>query len=256
MDRQLFKIPFREGSLPPWQCPKCGAGNLALVPKSFIKEEAAWSKRAHSHEAWEPEWIHYVYSCMLKCANAACAEVVVSVGTGAEDWEGGYGADGLPEQVWFTLFHPKYFVPHLTIIEIPEATPRNVSDELNHSFDLFFANPASAANHVRIALEHIMTDLKVKRFGTKKGRRYQLTLHSRVQLLPSKYDHLKGLCLAVKWLGNAGSHSNHEVTIDDVMDAYEIMEVVLSDLYDSKDIEKLAKQVNKKKGPRRKRKKG
>ena len=63
-----------------------------------------------------------------------------------------------------------------------------------------------------------------------------------------------------QWLGNAGSHSNHEVTLDDVMDAYEMMEAVLTQLYEPKgdSVKKLVKEINKKKGParlKRKRKK-
>jgi hypothetical protein len=63
---------------------------------------------------------------------------------------------------------------------------------------------------------------------------------------------LKDLVLAIKWLGNAASHDGKsEVTVDDVMDSYELMEHILSEVYAPKlsKLKKLAKKVNRKKGP-------
>ena len=67
-----------------------------------------------------------------------------------------------------------------------------------------------------------------------------------------KYAHLKELLLAIKWLGNAGSHASTPLSLDDVFDAYEILEVVLNDLYENKVefARKLAKDINKNRGPK------
>lgn len=253
MNRTLFKLPFRSESLPRWRCPTCIEGVLDLAKGTFTKEVDARTRQRWGNKDYYPECEEYVFSCVLKCTHSNCQEVVVTGGIGYLDWEEGSDPDGNPMQNFFSLFHPKYFVPHLKIIGIPKQTPKDVIKELNQSFDLFFINPASAANHVRIALENILTDLKVKRFETTRSGRKILFLHRRVDLLPSKYEHLKDLCLAIKWLGNAGSHSNNEFTLDDVMDAYEMMEAVLTQLYDPKgdSVKKLVKEINKKKGPAR-----
>ncbi len=259
MNRTLFKLPFRSESFPRWRCPTCIEGVLDLAKGTFRKEQCARSRQRWGHEGWGPEWTEYVYSCVLKCAHPPCQEVVVTGGLGFVDLDVEYDQQGNPDQNFTDLFYPRYFLPHLKIIDIPKQTPKDVTGELNQSFALFFINPASAANHVRIALENILTDLKVKLFETACSGRKILTLHRRVDLLPSKYEHLKDLCLAIKWLGNAGSHSKNEVTLDDVMDAYELMEVVLTQLYDPKgdSVKKLVKEINKKKGPARlKRKSG
>lgn len=52
-------------------------------------------------------------------------------------------------------------------------------------------------------------------------------------------------------VGNAGSHSNQVITIDDVLDAYEIMQEILKLIFgeDRNRIEKIARKINKKKGP-------
>ena len=54
----------------------------------------------------------------------------------------------------------------------------------------------------------------------------------------------------IKWLGNAGSHSSAEITLDDVFDAYELMQHILIELYQPKnELGKLAKAIRKRKGP-------
>tara|TARA_B100000315_G_C14298370_1_gene460672 strand:- start:209 stop:610 length:402 start_codon:yes stop_codon:yes gene_type:complete len=132
-----------------------------------------------------------------------------------------------------------------------------VSEEIEKSFSLFFSDAPSAANHIRIALEDLLTHLKIKRYKSKENKRTFLALHSRIELLPAKYKHLQDLFFAVKWLGNAGSHSDRVVTMDDVLDAYEIMEEILQDLFvkKTKRVKNLAKKINKTKGPKKSAKK-
>jgi hypothetical protein len=126
-----------------------------------------------------------------------------------------------------------------------------VSTPLNESFKLFFSSPSAASNNVRIAIEELLTELKVKRFNVSKGRRLFINLHQRIESLPAKYAQFKDMILAIKWLGNAGSHGHSEVTIDDAMDAYELTEHILKEIYEpkAKKLKALAKKVNKKKGP-------
>lgn len=106
---------------------------------------------------------------------------------------------------------------------------------------------------MRIALEALLTELGVKRFVVKNSKRQFLNLHTRIGLLNAKHGDLKDLLFAIKWLGNAGSHADSEVTLDDVMDAYELIDHVLQELYaqKAKKVKALAKRVNKKKGPAR-----
>lgn len=150
-------------------------------------------------------------------------------------------------------FKPLFFNPHLKLIQIPEQTPEKVSDSLNESFKLFFSSPSAASNHLRAAIEGLLTDFKVKRYETSGGKRRIISLHRRINLLPGKFNDLKELFYAVKWLGNAGSHSGETLTVDDVMDAYEIIEHILAEVYDSKStkVKTLAKKVNKAKGPKK-----
>lgn len=57
---------------------------------------------------------------------------------------------------------------------------------------------------------------------------------------------------AIEWLDNAGSSSS-ATALDDVLDAYEIVEVLLKELYGTqrRSAARIAKQINRKRGPRR-----
>lgn len=251
MDRRTLKFPFTLDSAPDWICPSCGIAPLRIKKETFVKEERRDS-RDHSHEAWEPEWIEYVYSCLLICSNDQCKEVVASSGTGAVDWSVYEDEHGFPDQVYEDHFRPKFFQPHLKLFQFPKDCPESVTKPLEDSFSLFFAAPHAASNNVRIAIESLLTELKIRRFNLIGGKRRFISLHQRIGLLPAKYAHLKELILAIKWLGNAGSHDGGaEVTLDDVMDSYELTEHILQEVYAPKlaKLHKLAKKVNKKKGP-------
>jgi hypothetical protein len=251
MDRKSLKLPFSQDNTPDWICPTCNKGILKVKKGTFHQEELRKSREAHSHDDWEPEWIEYIYTCMLICKNEKCQEVVTGSGTGSVDWDIIEDEHGMPDQVYADFFLPKYFEPHLRLISIPDSCPDTVTKPLNESFKLFFSSPNSAANNVRAAIEELLTELKIKRFSTSNGKRRFINLHQRIGLLPLKYAPFKEMILAIKWLGNAGSHGHNEVTMDDVMDAYELTEHILEEIYEPK-IKKLtaiAKKVNRKKGP-------
>ena len=257
MDRKAYKLPFTKNSLTRWVCPSCMKSRLKVKTNTFHTEETKESKKAHVHEQWDPYWIQSVYSCLLECTNPACKDTVANSGIGSVDFNFEYDEDGPPSQTWTDFFTPKHFSPHLKIFLCPRSTPEDVSDEIQKSFSLFFSDAPSAANHIRIALEDLLTHLKIKRYEVKGKRRTFLALHRRIEFLPAKYKHLQDLFFAVKWLGNAGSHSSKVVTEDDVLDSYEIMEEILQELYVNKSsqVKKLAKKINKTKGPKKSNKK-
>lgn len=252
MDRKIFELPFTKLGVTRYTCPTCGKGVLKVKKDTFHFKETKSSSGMHLHPAWEPDWTQYVYSCLLECTNAVCKDVISSSGVGSVN-EFCYDDEEMTTvQGHEEYFNPKYFTPHLKLFGIPIGTQEDVIHEINNSFSLFFSDPSSSSNHIRIALEHLLTHLKIKIFVSPKGRRRHLSLHNRIKLLPAKFNHVKEEFIAIKWLGNAGSHSQHEVKTDDVLDAYELMEVVLVEIFNNKrePAKSLAKKINKKKGPK------
>jgi hypothetical protein len=252
IDRKLYEGWFFKNEMNSWRCPRCNSGTLNLENDKFLMEENATTKQFFHHEDFNiPYDLEFTYTAMLICTNPKCQEVVVSTG------KGGMGVinetitpEGYIDTQYDNIFKPVFFHPPLHIFRIPEDTPENIKQAIISSFSLAFNNHSAAANQIRIALECLLTHLKVKRFETIRGKRKRLNLHQRIELLPVKHKNIKEVCLAIKWLGNAGSHCDDKMSFDDVFDGYDMLSFVLEELYDNKHehVKKLAKRINEKKG--------
>lgn len=251
MDRTPFQLPFTENQVPKWPCPTCRVGHFALVPNTLVQKETPESVKEHDHEAWEPDWVRFVFSCIFECTNADCKELIACCGEGRVECFEYADEEFERAQSSVYLFVPRYFNPPLFLMDIPAGCPGSVVEHLSKSFALYFADPGAALNCARTAVEALLTSLGVKRFVVAKGKRRPVNLHQRIQLLPPKYDDLKEILLAVKWLGNTGSHDGDESAIGDVRTTYDLLEHALSEIYEEKGkkLKVLAKKVNKKKGP-------
>ena len=99
------------------------------------------------------------------------------------------------------------------------------------SFYLFFADPYSAANHVRCCVE-AFCDIHVGPIPPKPdGTPNFVSLDTRLGKLPANLVHHFDSLMALKWMGNAGSHG-YDLTHSEVVDTYAILSKVLRDLYD------------------------
>ena len=249
MNKKTFISSFSKGQQPPWICPTCLAGNLRFIKNNFLRKEDFRSRKNSEEDQFDPSWVTYVFSGLLCCTNDQCREIVSCSGTGTVEriiFEDEFMQD------YQDNFHAKYFEPPLRIINIPTSCPQEVSAPLEESFSMYFISPKATLNNVRIAIEQLLTKIGVKRYSlNKKRKRILLMLHDRIKLLPVKYEHLKDQMLAVKWIGNVGSHSHEDVSSDNVLDTYEMVENILQEIYSpkAKALNQRAKKINKKKGP-------
>ncbi len=234
MNRNLWKETLTAHSCPAWPCPSCRKGSLQIVPKSLVEKETLESKRCRSDDDWDPEWITYSFTAWLEC-NHCKKEVAVS-GTGGV--EPGYGEDGMS---WGDYFAARILWPMPDIFRIPPKCPEEVSDKLREGFQLFWLDAAAAATRVRVALERLMDHLGVKKIG-EDGK--EMTLHKRIEEF-AKNDVVTGnQLMALKWLGNTGGHEG-TVKLDDLLDAFEIMEHALAEVIDKRSakVAELAKRL-------------
>ncbi len=251
--QDIYKTYFTRNAVPEWRCPTCDVGTLALVgDDSLVSRDTMKTIKDRNDPEWEPDWDRMVFTCIFVCSNADCRESVCCSGSGHvstfEYYDDDEGRDCRVEE---EIYYPRYFNPPLFLMNIPEKCPHSVRQHLCESFSLFFADKGAALNCARAAVEELMTELGVKRFESIRSKRRRIMLHRRIELLQSKYDALKEILLAVKWLGNAGSHSGDPVGDEDVIAAYTLLEHVLSSLYDGKERElrDMARRINRRKGP-------
>ncbi len=251
INRKLYKGYFTQEYMSKWRCPTCNNSALKVQQDKFIQEHNSATAMNYDKEWFVvPEMIEYTFTAMLLCTNPTCKEVVTCSGNGCVETEYYYENNGDTGRNYVNYYKPSFFYPSLHLFQIPEKTPESVKNSILSSFSLVFNNKSAAANQVRIAVECLLTHLKVKQYHTSGGRRRKLTLHRRIELLPEKLKKIKDICLAIKWLGNAGSHCDDEITFDDIFDGYDMLSYILEELYDNKHIhvKKLAKKINAKKG--------
>lgn len=234
--------PISGRNCPEWTCPSCKQKTLIVLKETFHERFTKESREAREREGneWEPEWDKSVFSCLLSCVNTSCNEVVACSGigkTGLEHYDDQGGWD------YVGYYFAKNFTPTLFAFEFPEGCPDTVSNPLIKAFSLYLSHPGAAANSVRISVEELLTALGVSRANRE-------NLHTRLLKLVEPNPHAKHaeLLTAIKLLGNEGSHSDDKVDTQDITDAFEIMEYVLSDIYDTKaeKIKKIAEGMSSK----------
>jgi hypothetical protein len=242
VDRKIWAATFKN-SLPHWPCPTCGKGYLATPKDKFWLEETGPSKAAHSHDAWDPDWIEQRFVGLLECSMPACKELVTVSGSAGIDY---YQVDW-EEHVTDDILTVHSISPAPIPISYPDTTPEPIADAIRRAATLVWPSPESAANQIRQAVECLMDDAGIA--GTTATGKY-INLHDRI-IEFQKADAENGdVLLATKWLGNSGSHFGG-LSLGDVLDAFDMIEFVLENRYGTTKADLLAKvaAVNAAKGP-------
>lgn len=226
----------------------CTGGYLRFKKDTLHFAETSESLKAHQDEAWDPIWITCRFSALLVCNNDRCQEVVVVSGTAnvEDDFDGRY----------VHILQPTYINPSPALIQLSPKYPTEVVLELERSFVSYWFDLSAAGNHIRIVVERLLDHLKVpKTRKGKSGKRERLPLHTRITSLSGSKKELCNALLAIKCIGNAGSHAD-SIIQDDVFDSLDILEHALecAFLREHHDLTKRIDTINKKKGPAQKRK--
>lgn len=236
--------------MPSWVCPSCMTGILKADNKHINIYESAVSKSCHSHPAWEPEWINGGFVGILECSNTNCSDKISVIGkmTSVEKHEFDEES-GSWEFVIRKELTPTQFYPTIKIFPINKDVPENISEIIMSAFSLYWTDLSSCANKIRTVAEYIMDNKKIPKTYTYRSKRKKYTLHRRIEIFKVTNNEEADLLMAIKWIGNSGSHQFDNLTQDDILDSFEILELVTTKLYetDSIRIKKLSKDINKRK---------
>lgn len=245
MDRRLFGITnFTKEEFPNYRCPRCHS-HLALG--EFSDEDDAETRCAKDDPDFDSDWVRREFRADLRCTSARCGQRVLCVGTGSVDHLYGEQHRGGWHEEYLDKWAPSFFLPALEVFEIPANTPKEVRLSVWASFRVLFLSSGSALNEVRNALEFLMDHLEVPRRNPD-GK--TLALHKRVEMMPAAHMQYRDQLLAVKWLGNAGTHAQPTQRMD-VLDAYEILHDVLDGMFSGRAdrLKRLVDQINVQKAP-------
>lgn len=236
---------------PTWQCPSCGGGPLRFSRKNFVLRDTGSTSTARGELWFDPEMIVERFAGFAECPNDACKESVLLTGTTSNELHPDPEEWGV--QVLASTLHLAFVTPAPPIIDLPERCPASVASAVGRAFELYWVDPAAAANAIRAAVEALMTHFRIPKRDKK---RQPIKLHHRIDhgfraRYPTAADHL----LAIKWIGNAGSHEGPPPTDDGVIDAFEVLDHALDQLFvhapQAKRVAAITKRVNTTKRPRK-----
>lgn len=221
MDRSLWNRSITKYMCPKWSCRYCSSGIVILEQKSLKFIETEESKQLQRTEEGGPFDIDFSFTAWGKCSNSSCNQQYAIAGcggledhqTGPEEWE------------WEEYFIPKTCYPMPDIFKIPNKCPPEITTSIRSAFSLFLQDINSCAGKIRIAIELLLNNQSIPTHTTSnKGRKYKLNLHKRIELYSEIEPTISKNLLALKWLGNTAAHENFNISREEMLDAFEIIE--------------------------------
>jgi hypothetical protein len=233
-------------------CPICRNKGLRVVKDKTIDiKDIETAKFEDSLDKTEGESLFYedysgLFTAIAVCNRVSCYGRVIMHGktTFKADYE--QDKDGDTIEAYNLEYEIKNIIPSPSIIEYPSETPKEYINQIDVISQQYWTNNEACLNAIRILLELIMNYHKVKRYNYRKGKKRTLvSLHNRIEIFFAKDPKLKNITLALKWLGNEGSHVGrvNKKTVDS---SIKILEYILRELYmidESIEIERFAKKV-------------
>lgn len=258
INREFWNENFFEDEFPNWQCPICRNGvlfaNQSNLTITETKEYLAL-KGMPIYEILEIDPENRFFGHLV-CSNPKCDEKVSVVGRSRLGMaplyvEGKHLIKSGNEilQGLTNIYYPLFFDPALHIIELHDYYPWEVNFNLEQGFSLYWIDKSACANKIRTAVELILDDLRIRK-RAKNNRKIKLSLHHRIELYGEKKPDIANLLMAIKWLGNYGSHTG-ELDQEDILDGLDMLQLALNKIYlkSIERIEQLSKTIRRKKGP-------
>jgi hypothetical protein len=241
--RKKYRIQFTDNEVHSINCPHCKIGLASADWDEILSEETIESINDRKHPDWESEWVRYSYTLLYKCGS--CKGTTYSVGEAEHYQYSHYDEEtGEYEHEEGNIYSPKYFTPPLYIFELPKHYPSAIKKGLMKSFQLAYCDVSAAANRLRATLEILIRlNFTEAEIGVRK-------LHDQIPLLTKKFTEIGDLSLAIKWIGNEGSHGEGEVQECALAFAYEAFAKILNIIYGKKEatLEEVASLLVKIKG--------
>ena len=218
-------------------CPHCNKGNLELK-KDLHNTNQYENNHTYMHSNYSKNFSiinEYLAAVggLLKCHR--CNDFISFSG---EIY--GYLNDSNSEYIY--SLNIKYLNPPINIISIEKVYPEIIQKLLIESFSLYWNHSSSCINKLRIIVEEILNNLNIKKIYNFNSF---ISTHNRIEILGQKaeYKEVSEFLLAIKWIGNEGSHSDADLSIEELLETYNILKKALDLIYLKTD-EKLKKKVD------------
>ena len=243
---------FTLENFPYLPCTLCGIDYLIPTTQSFVRINSIKSAEIINDPEADSTWDFGHFNGVIACRNSEClARHVISGSYRIE--ENCPPNEG--EDEYLILYAAKYLRPAFNLLSrvIPINTPEEVKQAILEAEKVLLTDPNAAGNRLRLAIEEVLTHYGINRFKIEKRKRVRLTTHQRLVDFKHYEGSVADIFMAVKWIGNQGSHED-SLTVADIAQATEILNFGLEILYGDGDreIEKKINKILKGKGIRKK----
>jgi len=208
LTRTIWKNSFTVKSVPRFPCPVCQIGFLTASESDFQIVESEKSKSWHTDDSWDPICIVGSFSVKLTCENSHCMESTFLIGKMDVDQEPYFDEyDQYSGQDYVTYLSPLFFFPGIPILDIDPNVPAEVKKLIDESYQTYWVDLAACANKIRMVIESIISNQRISQYvKNQKQKRQILPLHQRITEFGIKKPKEANLLMAIKWIGNSGSH--------------------------------------------------
>lgn len=252
IEELYWNIELMQLEIPKFICPTCQKG-IIISDKTNITEGRFVSEGELFDITGDERDYKGYFTSISRCNNPDCLEFMTIAGeTRLKDpgRRNNHEEDNFYFQNCKIVYQVKYTNPIVQLIKFPQGIPVGLTDIFIESFKLFWVDEDSCGNKIRSGIEKLLDFQKVNKTTINKfGKRQQLKLHQRIDKFKSKEPNIAKYLLALKWIGNQGSHSSSKLSRKELIDAYRILEVSLADLYDKTRVvvNRITKKINKEK---------
>lgn len=211
------------------KCPVCANGSVGFDKATHhLDQESEETVDLAHRNLGPPDELSGTFEGTLKCDSKACGQVLSMAG----DWQLVYDEGDISYNIFGEVFRVRYVNPPLKILHLPDKIPTKVKVAIDSASEVLWLSPAAAANRLRQAVDELLTAKKVKRTTINTRRkRVDLNLHKRIVMYSNTNKEVGDALLAVKFIGNDGSHDS-TLTVTDVLLGAEILDVAITALYD------------------------
>lgn len=211
-----------------FDCPECGTRNMRMYKNDPRQQHSAEAWRRIAAERSMPDYMvetEGVFVATFECRNTSCGQSI-AVGGDWAHWinDGDEETQDLGSMV--DAYRIRFIHPPVLLFPVPTTVPAEVVASVRAASTVVWVDPPAAASRLRMAVERLLDHKRVPRpRGT--------TLHRRLQAAEAdpRLRDIAVLLFAVKWIGNSGAHDD-KLTTENVLEAAEILEEALRQLYD------------------------
>ncbi|MGY8625636.1 DUF4145 domain-containing protein [Chromobacterium violaceum] len=229
-DRNLWlsciEVVDHKPFFPDWTCFTCEDGSLRLDNESGFQywEDVTTARQMRDIPI---DAYRLYFKAILRCDK--CGECAMIAGDGFLDHSGD-PEDGSLATKYVPFLRVRSFYPAPPIINLPvEVKETDFDSAVKQAFTLFWVDEASCANKIRLAVEYFLEFPPYSVSRERVGGGYK-RLNGRLQEIIDSHPDAYQRLMALKWLGNTGSH---EAVVErrDLVDAFEVLDFMLNETF-------------------------